>query len=269
MRLATFNILHGRSLGDGLVDLDRLQAACRSLDADVIGLQEVDRAQPRSGSVDQAAAVAEAVGAVDWRFEPALVGVPGERWRAARDDDSVSSDEPAYGIALLSRLPVRRWQTVRLPALRVRAPVRVPGRRRLLWVRDEPRVGLAAEVEVTVGGRPEPLLLATTHLTFVPAWNAWQLRRLTSALRRPGLPCVLLGDLNIPGPLPRWAAGWHSLVAAKTFPAAEPHMQIDHALGHGDVPPVLGGGAVELPLSDHRALVVELAADLAVDRADD
>ena len=51
MRLATFNILHGRGMGDGVVDLDRLAAAVRSLDADILALQEVDRDQPRSLTV--------------------------------------------------------------------------------------------------------------------------------------------------------------------------------------------------------------------------
>ena len=48
MRLATFNILHGRSIQDGVVDLDRLADAIRLLDADILALQEVDRDQPRS-----------------------------------------------------------------------------------------------------------------------------------------------------------------------------------------------------------------------------
>jgi endonuclease/exonuclease/phosphatase family metal-dependent hydrolase len=48
MRLATFNILHGRSLDDGHVSLDRLSACIRGLDPDVLALQEVDIDQPRS-----------------------------------------------------------------------------------------------------------------------------------------------------------------------------------------------------------------------------
>jgi hypothetical protein len=35
-------------------------------------------------------------------------------------------------------------------------------------------------------------------------------------------------------------------------------MQIDHALGHGLLPPVAAAEARELPLSDHRALVIDL-----------
>ncbi|WP_414638374.1 endonuclease/exonuclease/phosphatase family protein, partial [Actinomycetospora sp.] len=48
MRLATWNVQHGRSHEDGRVDLDRFAAAVGELDADVLALQEVDRVQPRS-----------------------------------------------------------------------------------------------------------------------------------------------------------------------------------------------------------------------------
>ena len=39
MRLATFNLLHGRSTSDGVVDLDRLAAAVRTLNPDILALQ--------------------------------------------------------------------------------------------------------------------------------------------------------------------------------------------------------------------------------------
>lgn len=63
MRLATFNLLHGRSLTDGLVDSDRLAAAIGALDADVLALQEVDRDQRRSGNLDLTAIAARALDA--------------------------------------------------------------------------------------------------------------------------------------------------------------------------------------------------------------
>jgi endonuclease/exonuclease/phosphatase family metal-dependent hydrolase len=62
MRLATFNILHGRSLHDGVVDLGRLADAIRFLDADILAIQEVDRDQPRSHLADLTAVAAEAMG---------------------------------------------------------------------------------------------------------------------------------------------------------------------------------------------------------------
>ena len=233
---------------------DRLVGACRSLEADVLVLQEIDRNQERSGEVDQTAAVAEGMGAAAWRFEPALVGEPGATWRAAAGGDDVPSKEPGYGVGLVSRLPVRAWHVVRLRAAKVRAPVAVPGGRgRFILLPDEPRVALAAEVETPVG----PLVVATTHLSFVPGWNLAQLRRVTRRLAALGPPCVLLGDLNVPGWLPARASGWRALATVKTYPGSNPSMQLDHALGHGLLPVVKAVGAPELPLSDHRALVVD------------
>ena len=77
MRLATFNILHARSLADGQVDLDRFAAAVRDLDADVLALQEVDRDQPRSHGADLTVLAAEAMGAPEHRFAAVLHGEPG------------------------------------------------------------------------------------------------------------------------------------------------------------------------------------------------
>jgi endonuclease/exonuclease/phosphatase family metal-dependent hydrolase len=262
LRLASFNVLHGRSLADGEVSTERLAGACASLDADVLALQEIDRNQARSGGVDQTAAVAEAMGvrragagqvdAGDWRFEPALVGEPGATWRAAEDGEG--GEEAGYGVGLVSKLPVRAWHVVRLRAAKVRAPVAVPGGRgRFILLPDEPRVALAAEVATPAG----PLVVATTHLSFVPGWNLVQLRKVTGALEKLGPPCVLLGDLNFPGTLPARVTGWRPLAKVKTFPGSGPSMQIDHALGHGLLPLVGGASARELPLSDHRALIVD------------
>ncbi|HVL04729.1 MAG TPA: endonuclease/exonuclease/phosphatase family protein [Acidimicrobiales bacterium] len=255
MRLASFNVLHGRSLADGQVSTERLVEACDSLEADVLALQEIDRNQARSGHVDQTAAVAAGMGAAAWRFEPALIGEPGATWRAAEEEDDPASAEAGYGVGLVSMLPVQAWHVVRLRAAKVRAPVAVPGRRgRFILLPDEPRVVLAAEVE-TAAGR---LLVATTHLSFVPGWNLVQLRRVTSALSALGLPCALMGDLNVPGRLPAMVSGWRALARVKTFPGASPAMQIDHALGHGLLPLIAGATARELPLSDHRALVLDM-----------
>lgn len=303
MRLASFNVLHGRSLADGVVSTERLVEACVSLNADVLCLQEIDRGQPRSGGVDQVAAVAEGMGAQWWRFEPALIGIPGGTWRAATDGDwqgDASTAEPAYGVGIVSRLEVASWHAVRLAPAPVRAPVVVPGGRgRFIWLRDEPRVGLAAAlasagasaagassagaISALAGAalagagrgpsRPDrslpdrslpdgSLMVATTHLSFVPGYNALQLRRLTRALAglggAPGGATVLLGDMNLPGRLPAAASGWRPLARVRTYPAQRPSLQVDHALGHGPVPPVERVEARLLLLSDHRALVVDL-----------
>lgn len=258
MRLVSFNILHGRAFDGGPAPLERLVEGCQSLQADVLCLQEVDRGQARSGDVDQTAAIAEATGAVAWRFQPAVVGEPGVHWRAAveADEDGPTNDgfRGGYGVALVSRWPVAAWHVLRLVAAPFRSLVFVPGRRAVMLLSDEPRVVLAAELESAAG----PLVVASTHLSFVPGWNVVQLRRATRFLAARTTPCVLLGDLNLPGALPRLASGWRPLGRIPTFPADRPSVQIDHALGHGPLPAVVAVAAPRLGLSDHRPLVVDL-----------
>lgn len=253
MRLATLNLLNGMSLSDRVVTPGRLAEAVRELRADVVGLQEVDRYQPRSHSADLTHQVAEAMGTPHWRFVPALVGTPGSDWRAAHDGDH-DGTAAAYGIGLVSRYPVLSWHVTRLPAAPVRSPVVLPGTRRVLWLQDEPRVGLAAVVETPHG----VMTIATTHLSFVPLWNGKQLRTLTADLARLPGPRVLLGDLNMPPPFPRALSGWRVLAKAATYPAWEPRIQLDHVLGSGQLPPVTRVESPELAVSDHRGLLVEL-----------
>src|SRR5437764_12047244 len=96
------------ALPEAQPDDARLREALAGLDADVVGLQEVDVRQPRSGGTDQPAFAAAALGADTWRFEPTVLGAPAVRgWRPATGRPDEASGGPAYGIALVSRLPVR------------------------------------------------------------------------------------------------------------------------------------------------------------------
>jgi len=260
VRLATFNVLHGRSVDDGVVDPARLAASVAAIDADVLALQEVDRLQPRSGQLDLTAVAAEAAGAVAHRFVAAVVGTPGVAYRALAFDDD-GADEPNYGIGLVSRFPVRSWRTVRLPASPVPGPVYAvapDGRRgRVMLLRDEPRVLVAAVLDTPWGD----VTVGATHLSFVPGWNLRQLRQAVRALRTLPAPRLLLGDLNVPAGPAAWASGWRPLGRLPTFPSAAPRVQLDHVLadprGWGRDRPV----SVSTPpvtVSDHRPLVVDL-----------
>src|SRR5690606_35772302 len=201
MRLATFNILHGRSVTDDEVDLDRYARAVASLDADILALQEVDRDQPRSHGADLTAIAAEAMGAVAHRFAATLTGLP-TVWTAATGD--LQPGTASYGVALLSRWPVSSWQVIPIAPMPRAAPVMRLDDDALTMVVDEPRVALAAVVETPDG----PLTAVSTHLSFIPEWTPIQLDRLVTALADLPRPAVLLGDLNMFGSRPTALTGW-------------------------------------------------------------
>lgn len=258
MRVATFNLLHGRSLHDGRVEPERLHEAVCGLDADVLGMQEVDRDQPRSGRLDIAAIAADALGAVDHRFAPTVVGTPGEGFTPATGRDASAPDpcldgQPRYGVALASRWPVSRWLLLRLPAAPARSPVLVDGRVVLLV--DEPRVLLAAVIDAPFGR----YTVATTHLSFAPGWNVRQLRRVVRALAQLPAPRILLGDLNVPASVARVVSGWRVAARHPTYPAPDPRIQLDHVLIDPSSPvTVTASASPATAISDHRPLIVRL-----------
>jgi endonuclease/exonuclease/phosphatase family metal-dependent hydrolase len=251
VRIGTFNILHGRSLEDGRVDVDRLADAVARLDADVLGLQEVDRDQPRSMGADLTAVAAEAMGAKEHQFVAALHGTPGGTWMAATGDEQPGS--ATYGIALLSRFPVVSWRVVRLPPLRTSVPLWSTWTRRLFLARDEPRVAVAAVLDGPFG----EITVCNTHLSFIPGWNGVQLRRLTRSLAGTPEPMALIGDLNMQPPQATRYTRMRPIASATTFPVDRPTRQIDHVLVRGPLRASGPAEAVRLPLSDHRALVVD------------
>lgn len=253
MRMATFNILHGRSVHDGSVELGRLEESVKRIDADVLALQEVDLDQPRSARADLTALAAEAMGAVTHRFVAAISGTPGATWMAATGREQPGT--AAYGIALLCRYPVQSWQVMRLPRIPVTFPMYLREPKKVLMVHEEPRAVVVARLDTPLG----PMTVANTHLSFVPGWNRVQLRHLVRDLRGFPGPRVLMGDLNmVPPRTGRWR-GLRSLGVAPTFPAHAPTRQLDHILTDDPALRVDDVQAPELPISDHRALVVDVS----------
>jgi endonuclease/exonuclease/phosphatase family metal-dependent hydrolase len=222
----------------------------------VLALQEVDRDQARSGGADQTRVVAEALGAVWWRFVPAVVGVPGEAWEAVphRADEEHPAGDAHYGIGLASRLPVLSWSVVRFPAAPLSAPLLIPNQG-VLWVADEPRLAIVAVLE----GPSGPCTVVATHCSFVPGFNVRQLRILRRRLTGMPGPRFLLGDFNLPGALPRWVTGMDQLVRTATYPSWQPRVQFDHVLADGLPAGAVTGTAVHrLGVSDHCGLTVDV-----------
>lgn len=115
-------------------------------------------------------------------------------------------------------------------------------------------MAVAATVEAPGG----TMTVACTHLSFVGWWNRRQLRAPTAALAASRHPLVLMGDLNMDLRRAARISGLTPLARRPTFPADVPREQLDHVLASPGVT-AAGSDDVRLPLSDHRALVVDLA----------
>lgn len=254
LRVATWNLLHGRSVSDGEVSEDALRAGAVELDADIVSLQEVDRHQARSKHLHQTEVVADALSAVWRRFVPAVWGEPGVEWQAVLDTDVDDGERAAYGVGLVSRLPVLDTDVLRFPPAPMSMPLLVPGQG-VIRVSDEPRVAISALVE----GPSGPMTVVATHLSFVPGFNVRQLRQLVEWAQHKPAPRLLLGDLNLPGRLPGLVSGWAQLARTPTYPSWKPRVQFDHALADGISPAqVRTTTSRRLPVSDHNALSLTL-----------
>lgn len=226
MRIASWNILSGQS-HDGS-PAAALETQVSKLGVDVLALQEVDYHMRRSGDINQVAAAAQGLDAVDWRFGPSFSGDEGEPQISTPGlllGPQQVLPGPHYGVALISRIPVRRWSRLDLGASPVGLPLLYArdGQRRIKYVPDEPHVAIAAELA-------NNWTVIATHLSFVPPVNMLQLRRIRMWARRFGRRVVIAGDLNLTyrflplGPL------WRTAVHTRTYPAWRPAVQFDHIL---------------------------------------
>jgi len=267
MRIATWNLLHATPVIFAGNDVNLAQQA-RKIRADIIGVQEVDRQQPRSNHVHQLQDIAGGLALPYWVFAPAIIGTPGEQWQAADDsdihlhsDETSESTNPHYGNGLASRYPLDQIEVMRFKAAPISLPLAVPSEDgwRMLKVADEPRVAIIARAQTPLG----PMTVATTHLSFVPGFNVKQLRALSKAIAKRGLPSLLFGDFNLIGKLPQRITGWDSVAQLATYPVVKPRIQFDHILAQGipnETVKLARGRAqrMALGISDHCALVTEL-----------
>jgi endonuclease/exonuclease/phosphatase family metal-dependent hydrolase len=244
MRITSWNLLHGMEIppnksGPSLAALHRAIAA---LSTDVIAVQEIDFNLPRSGSVNQVAEVANAMGATDWGFAPSIIGTPGEKWRKLNGSDAKlihnKSNEifaGSYGIGIASKIKVLKWHRLELGNSPIGMPLVVPTESetssrpkiRAIYVHDEPRLAIAATLE-------NGFTIFNTHLSFVPGVNFAQLKKLKKwALaigKETNTKILLTGDLNLPKNLPIALSKWSSLVAQNTYPSWGAKVQFDYIL---------------------------------------
>jgi len=260
--------------------VENLVGAMQKLDeqvhSDIYGFQEVDHFLPRSHSRPQMRDIAETLGARDWAMAPSVIGTPGEKWRPLRKDEpeiitNKSSHlelmHESYGIGIVSKVPVISWHRLNLGNSPIGMPLVVPGdetgkgRPRFIYVRDEPRVAIAAVLE-------NGWVIINTHLSFVPGFNLAQLRKIKRWARKLGeenkCRVVIMGDLNLPKNLPVIASDWISLVQQNTYPSWGAKIQFDYILAQGlregKYHPIDTSTLAisHLGISDHLPLAVEI-----------
>jgi endonuclease/exonuclease/phosphatase family metal-dependent hydrolase len=246
--IATWNILHGASLGaistSVSEEIESVHSSSEHLhyiaelmnDVDVLGIVEVDAHQKRSDHLHQVEVIAKNMGADFWIFQPTLIGTPGSSWRKYQEEISTAlanlgenlNPPPLYGIGLISKIPVKRWHSISLGRSPVGLPLAFPTSKgtRMVYVKDEPRYAIAAELETG-------MTVALTHLSFVPFVNFFQLLRVKRWLRGLGGDGVLMGDLNLPWNLPTaQPSRWRSLVRKNSYPSWGGKVQFDYILMH-------------------------------------
>jgi len=241
MRVISWNLLHGQKIPptssqDWQAEIvSAAKKVADDLQPNFIALQEVDYFQSRSDLTNQTKLVAQSMQLKYWAYLPTLIGTPGEKWRSVKDlknsiitESSIDKNPKAsYGIALATNWPIKKLYVKKLGRSIVGMPLLIPKDNgkgvRFIYVKDEPRVALIAELE-------NGYTIATTHLSFVPGVNVFQLNKLSSYLKKlPGL-ALLTGDLNLPANLPSKLSGFKSLISQATYPSWKPKIQFDYIM---------------------------------------
>lgn len=230
LRVMTYNIHRGRGF-DRKVDLGRVADVIASYDPDVVTLQEVDVGCQRTGCIDQPTELAKRLG-LD------VVFAPNVQW----------GDGEHYGIATLTRLPIKSSRQIKLP----------------LRYRSEPRSSLFTLLEWGIGHVVEVI---NTHLSILFKERPGQVAAMAAEMASEAL--IVAGDFNMTPWSPAYRALRHGSFLhsatrfARTWPAVAPFMPLDHILYRGQVDVVKAGawtGGPARSASDHLPVVVEVQA---------
>jgi len=270
MRIISWNLLHGQIIppnNDQDWQKSLITAAKTVADnyqPDFIGIQEVDYLQPRSSLINQTQLIAESMGLKYWAYLPTIFGTPGEKWEKVKDlksalitQDSVPVKNMSYGIGIATSQVIKKLHVKSLGRSIIGLPLLIPkdnGGVRFVYVKDEPRVALTAELE-------NGLTITTTHLSFAPVVNVYQLNHLCYSLNKlPGAQ-VLTGDLNMVANLPSKLSSFRSLAKQMTYPSWKEKIQFDYIM----VPKlsfksfsVMPISAVKTNISDHTPIGLAL-----------
>lgn len=224
LKLLSYNIKVGAQ-----TSLAEVGSAVAALEPDVVALQEVGISWFWGDRGDGVKEISQAAKLPHTRFAPALAFATGA----------------AFGVALLSRFPIKTHRLTYLPKQV-----------------DEPRVLLDTEVLLP---KEKLLRVLTTHLSYKED-RVSQGRKVAEELKKDGPPAVLLGDLNAEP-----EEGLHRAIAPSfldafavcgdgaglTFSVEDPKWRIDYALCDPRLT-IHSCRVPEVRASDHFPLLVEV-----------
>lgn len=203
IRVLSYNIHHGEGQ-DFIVDLQRIARVIKSVEPDLVALQEVDANVRRTELLDEPAELARLTG-MQYVF-----------------GHNIPHEGGLYGNAVLSRWPIVSAENRPLPT----------------YYAGEQRGVL--EVAIQPPGSEERLLLFATHFDYRRGsperlHSARMINELIAA--RGDVPALLVGDLNdTPSSYTLWELGkqWRraNQCLALTYPVHNPCKQIDYVMLH-------------------------------------
>jgi endonuclease/exonuclease/phosphatase family metal-dependent hydrolase len=275
MRITSWNLLHGMAIPPSPTPTSLAEAAGKiaaELAPDLVGVQECDYLLERSGNLNQIADIAASIGASYFGFAPSIIGTPGEKWRKLQASDQrmiTNTEGPkqyegSYGIGIASKIEVLQWHRLDLGNAPFGAPLLIagdetgPGRPRMLYIRDEPRLAIAATLA-------NGYTVINAHLSFVPGYNLRQLNKIKRWAKEleiaTGTMAIIMGDFNLPMNLPVIGSNWKSLASYSTYPSWGAKIQFDYilskeALASKPLPTLKPG------VSDHLPISVEILSSL-------
>ncbi len=227
IKIATYNVRHFSTGKLDEVDYSAFIQAIRSLDADIVGINESYGPDSRFGEKAQVEVIAEAMG-WNWFFAPA-VQVPG--WGI-------------YGNSVLTRFPFIKADCIPIPDPKPVYP----------YKHYESRCILVLDVETQSG----PLTVAVTHFGLNPAEQEMALKTVRTLVRPHRF--ILMGDLNLTPDAPiisslsdllqdtgKYLRHEQSL----SFPSDKPDRKIDYIFVTSDIL-VKDAEILSLTVSDHR-----------------
>ncbi|NND72568.1 MAG: hypothetical protein HKN43_13410 [Rhodothermales bacterium] len=225
LRVLAYNIHHGEGT-DEVLDLNRIARLINDLEPDLVAIQEVDSVVDRTNNVDQIAVLAELTG-----LAPAF-------------GRFMSYQGGAYGMALLSRLPLIEVDNMKLPD------------------GEEPRTALRAAVRMSNG---DTLDFVGIHFYRTEAERLSQAEQLNDHLESRPYAAILAGDFNsTPGSavMDYFNSSWTTVQKGDdrfTFPSTGPEREIDFVLYRpSEVFDIAHQFVVDEPVaSDHSPIVVD------------